>query len=1013
MEGPSFRFDGFELDTAQFELRSGDLRISLEPRAFDVLRYLLTNRGRVVSTEELLDTLWGDRFVGEAALTTAIRTARIAIGDSGKEQRLIRTVVRRGYQFVGTVAETGSAAGPASANRMPLPARLIESSGLGFAGRDTELTMLRDACKEVIANGQRQLVFVSGEAGIGKTTLCSVVAAAAHHEGAAVLYGRCDDDLSIPYQPWRHVLSTLAQQLPDVVADRHEALAPLLGGTSIADVDSDAARFSLYGSVIETLDAVSDSGQLTLVVLDDLHWADAQTIALLRHFVQRTLTTPVLVVATFRDTDIDATHPLTDLLATAHREPGTTRLQLNQLDDDEVLALLENLAGHEMDTDGLELRDALRSETEGNPFFVTEILRHLTETGAIRQDGNGRWATPTDLGKHGLPISVREVVSRRIERLGPETRRALDAAAVIGQAFELDILAELVGETPAQTFERLMPAVENSLVSDAGGRFAFAHAIVAHTLYDELTPTARGLSHTAIAIALEQRQGDGSDDRAGEIAHHWIHAVSPQRSVKAAEFAERAGNHALTHLAPDDAVTWYGQALELIAQGDSTERCNLLVGLGTAQRHAGVTAHRETLLEASRIAIDLGDDDLLVRAALANNRGEVSQIGTIDDERIKVLRAAIAARSDGPDSAMLHAILSIELQDRSDNECREMAARAIELARAAGDDRTTARVVPIAESSLLTPDTLDQREEWLHEGIAAADRIGDPLLRGRLSMAHHEIAVQRGDRDVMDRERQARNAFAQRSPEPFVRWTNEQTTTTHLFLDGDLEAAEASAETALNIAIASGQPEAFYGYAGNLFQIRRAQDRFAEVADELQQFAAENPSIQAFQAGLAYLWCELERYDEARELAVDLDLSSGTTPQYWSTTLMLWAEVCHALDLLEPAERIVSILDPWKDKVASTGGTTEGAIAHGLGRALATLGRTAEATAAYDLAVTVNRRLRAPLYVAQTQVADAELFIETDPDRAHRLVTDAQATVAGLDSGQIDRRIGHVLSRLP
>jgi len=361
---------------------------------------------------------------------------------------------------------------------------------------------------------------------------------------------------------------------------------------------------------------------------------------------------------------------------------------------------------------------------------------------------------------------------------------------------------------------------------------------------------------------------------------------------------------------------------------------------------------------------------------------------------------------------MLHAILSIELQDRSDNECREVAARALELAHAAGDDRTTARVVPLAESSLLTPDTLDQREQWLHEGIAAADRTGDPLLRGRLSMSHHEIAVQRGDRVVMNRERIARDTFARMSPEPFVHWTNEQTTTTHLFLDGELEAAEASAAVALEIGLASGQPEALTGYAGNLFQIRRAQGRLIEVADELHKVASGNLSSPVFPAALAYLWCEIERYDEARELAASMDLAPRDTPQYWSTTLMLWAEVCHTLDHAEPTARIASLLDPWKDKVASTGGTTEGAIAHGLGRTLATLGRTDEAAAAYDLALIVNRRLRAPLFVALTQLASAELYVETDPGRTRTYIADARATIEDLDFGQIERRIEQLLERL-
>lgn len=587
MHGVSYRFDGFELDTSLYELRRAGERIPVEPRALDVLHYLILNRDRVVSKEELLDAVWGDRFVSEAAITTALRTARMAIGDTGKEQRLIRTVFRRGYQFAGTVAQTAAEPRPGGRPEerpdVPLPARLAVSSGLGFAGRERERTVLADAWKDVIASGRRRVVLVSGEAGIGKTTLCSVFAAETHRE-AVVLYGRCDEEPAIPYQPWREVLTGLGRGAPDVVAGRREALAPLLGGTGAVDLESDSARFAVYGAVVDVLDAVAAGGRPALVVLDDLHWADVQTLALTRHLVERALTTPVLVIGTFRDSDVDASHPLTALLAATHREPGITRLGLRGLDDGEVLDLLEAAAGHEMDRDGLALRDALRAETEGNPFFVTEILRDLAETGAISKRDDGRWRTPARLHARGLPVSVREVVVRRVERLGAGTRTALDTASILGRDFELDLLSELLGEDPARTFERLAPAVDNALVTDAAGRFAFTHAIVARTLYEELSPTARALAHQAVGEALERRDDGDPGEQAGEIAHHWTHALAPQNRVKASYYAQRAGDYALAHLAPDEAVTWYAKALELLPADDLTQRCEVLVGLGTAQR---------------------------------------------------------------------------------------------------------------------------------------------------------------------------------------------------------------------------------------------------------------------------------------------------------------------------------------------------------------------------------------------------------------------------------------------
>jgi DNA-binding winged helix-turn-helix (wHTH) protein/tetratricopeptide (TPR) repeat protein len=983
----AYRFDGFVLDTSLYELRHAGKRVPLEPRAFDVLLHLIRNRDRVVAKEELLDSVWGDRFVSEAAITTVLRTIRRAIGDAGREQRLIRTLYRRGYQFVGTVVP--AAAEPEPRLVAALPARLAVSTGLGFAGRDHERTMLTNVWKEVIAARQRRVVLVSGEAGIGKTSLCSVFAGS--REAAMVLYGRCDEELSIPYQPWREVLATLGQEAPDVLSDHRDALAPLSGGPGAMDLDSDSARFVLYTSILDVLDAVAARGRLPLVVLDDLHWADVQTLALLRHVVERGLTTPVLVIATFRDSDVDDAHPLNTLLAATHREPGTTRLALRGLNDNEVLDLLESIAGHEMGQAGAVLRDLLRAETEGNPFFVTEILRHLAETGAVARQPDGRWAVPSGLLDRGLPVSVREVVSRRVQRLGPDARKALSTASVIGRDFDLGLLAELLGEDPMRTFERLAPAVDNALITDGAGRFAFTHAIVARTLYSNLSPTARAFAHQKAAQTLELQVGEAAE-RAAEIAHHWIHASGPQTRAKAAEYARRAADYALSHLAPDDACTWYQQTLELLPTGDDKRRCEALVGLGTAQRQAGSPTYRETLLDAGDLAIALQDDELLVRAAVANNRGDVSGFGTIDDERVRILRRAIGTRPRAADGALLHAILAIEIHAGPESEVEEAATRALALARDSGDDHVLAHVVRLTESALRTLDALGRRERLLREGIAAADRTGDARLRGILSMSHHEIALERGDRDVMDREREIRAAFAERSTEPFVRWTNAQTLSIHHFLDGALDAAEATATEALDIGVATGQPEAFFGYAGQIFQIRRAQDRLAEVAPTLEQIIQQNPSLQVFQAGLAYVWCELGREPQARALAEHLDVSPGAAPQFWSTALMLWAEVCHRLALSSPAARLVPILGGWREQVASTGATTEGSIAHGLGLALATLGRGTEAAAAYDLALTTNRRLRAPLFVARTQLAYAQLLAASEADQAHTLAIDAKRT---------------------
>ena len=247
-----------------------------------------------------------------------------------------------------------------------------------------------------------------------------------------VLYGRCDEDLAVPYEPWREALTQLAQHAPQLVDPFRGALGPLVGtdhGIALGD-DPEAERYQLYAGLVDLFAQASQSAPIMLV-LDDLHWADGPTIALLRHLAGSDAALRLLLVGTFRDADLGASHPLTDALAALHRETGVDRIGLRGLGDIDVLAMLETLAGHEMDESGLALRDALLAETDGNPFFTVEILRHLADTGQIYQEQGGRWIASSDLRTHGLPVSVREVVAQRVARLGDDTRRALGYASVI------------------------------------------------------------------------------------------------------------------------------------------------------------------------------------------------------------------------------------------------------------------------------------------------------------------------------------------------------------------------------------------------------------------------------------------------------------------------------------------------------------------------------------------------------------------------------------------------------
>ena len=266
---------------------------------------------------------------------------------------------------------------------------------------------------------------------------------------------------------------------------------------------------------------------------------------------------------------------------------------------------MEASAGHSMDASEMALRDELLAETDGNPFFAIEILRHLVETGAITESG-GHWVAQVDPRTHGLPVSVREVIGRRVERLGVDATPALAAAAVVGREFELALVAAASDLAEGALLDVIDSAVAAHVISEVPGapdRFVFVHALIQHTLYDDLSAARRRRLHRRVAEALEAMPGD-PDDRVVDLARHW-YASLPDGVDKAYTYSVAAGERAQGCLAPAESVRWFAQALELVDRLESEPeraRCDVLVRLGTAQRLAGDATFRDTLLDAGRQA---------------------------------------------------------------------------------------------------------------------------------------------------------------------------------------------------------------------------------------------------------------------------------------------------------------------------------------------------------------------------------------------------------------------------
>ena len=816
---------------------------------------------------------------------------------------------------------------------LPAPSRVASIARSRYVGRVAEQETLEGALKDVRA-GERRAVLLSGEPGIGKTTLAARFAMRASEAGASVLYGRCDEDLFVPYQPWAEALGYLVEQAPlDLVRAHVEEYGTVLGRVvpaiwrrTVAQVADDhdseeTERTRFYAAVVDLLARASELTPL-VVLLDDLHWADAATVELLRHVLSTNRPLPILVVGTFRDADVGPDDPLAGALAALHREQGITRVPLRGLDDNELLGFLELIAGHELAEDGVVLRDALLAETEGNPFFVGELLRHLAATGAIYQDDDGRWSATEDLRTAGLPVSIREVVGQRVRSLGAETYRVLTLASVIGRDFDLDLLVR-VAEMGADDLMDLCDAAVGAQVlrdSDRTDGYTFAHALIERTLYDELSSNRRARAHRAIAEALEDLTEGEPGPRVGELAHHWGQATRPTDVAKAVTYAGRAGVRALATFAPAEAMRWFTQALELLDHDPSADlrtRADLLVGLGDAQKWCGIAAYRETLLDAAWAADRADDVGLLARAALTNNRGWQSRTdGTVDNERLAVLERALLRI--GPDHHGTRARLlalsgSEQIYSKPLEERLSLGEEAVALARISDDPATMVHVLVHACRAIIGPSTLPQRLAWIAEGLRVADEVGDPSLQLIAREVLVNCELESANRDGFEEQLRVKTEILETFPDASFRWSAIFHRAVLAVLEGDLGKAEELATQALNFGLETGQEDAFIIYGAQLLNVRVRQGRLRELLTLVEDAVANRPRLAVYRAVLAIACAEADDLERCGQL-LEAEAAAGfpiPDDGNWTTALQYWAEAAVLTRNVEAAEVLLDRISPY------------------------------------------------------------------------------------------------------
>jgi class 3 adenylate cyclase len=891
-----------------------------------------------------------------------------------------------------------------ASSRWPLPARLRSVPVVSYVGRAEERAALQEALN-LARNGTRQVVLLSGEPGIGKTRLASYGAHHAHSEGCAVLWGACSEELAVPYEPWIGICTHVVEHAPNELLQRHverhkgelarlarnlESRIPDLPAPQVSDPETE--RYLLFNAVTGLVGEVAETVPLC-VVLDDLHWTDAQSLALLKHLLRTYEQGSLQLIATFRDSELGKDHPLTNVLTDMRRLEGVQRITLHGLGADEVAEIMTAVAGHELEADAVELATQIAQETDGNPFFVGEILRGLSESGALVFDESAkRWSIDSS-GVIALPESVREVIERRIERLGEESLEALRLAAVVGREFDLELLSAVVEMDETHLLDELEAAVAASVLAESSsqvGRFRFAHALINQTLYDGLGATRRARMHQRVAQALEELYGADAAEHFGELALHWRLAAVSVEKAKAADYALKAGQRALENLAPAEAAKLLADAVELSGSADGRERCKALIGLGEAQRQTGVASFRDTLLEASRMAASLEDAELAASASLANGRGHTSsRFGIVDGERLHAVERAIEL-DDGRDPVRRARLLALKAQelafDADFDRRRALAEEAIALARGTGDARTLADVFQRVYEPLRVPSMLALRRSLGDELAARAAELGDPALRYAAHSVSWGTSIECGDIGRAANDLQQLEALAQELDRPTFWWLLTFSQAAWKLACGNLVAGEELSRRGFEIGRDAGQPDAFVALGSQLAFVRRYQGRAGEIIGAVKE-SSEGIADLAWRGGPAWMLCALDRRAEARQLLEQLEvegfeqLTNATANAL--VALAMYAEVAVETGSSSAANSLYGLMEPWADQFIWNGMCGYGHMRMWLGLLAAALGEHRRADEQLQFACEFHEANDMPIWAARGRLGWADaLAARGDPAAA-------------------------------
>ncbi|NOT55801.1 MAG: AAA family ATPase [Deltaproteobacteria bacterium] len=909
-----------------------------------------------------------------------------------------------------------------------------------FVGRKHELGQLQTVLTQVLAS-RGQLLLLAGEPGVGKTRLAEQFATVARQQHLTALWGRCwEGDGAPAFWPWVQIVRSYVRLCPPdvlaadmgsgagdiahVVAEVRERLPHLIPTPAR---ESESARFRFFDSFTTWLKKAA-TRQPLLLILDDLHWADVSSLRLLQFFARELHDARVLVLGTYRETDIDHAHPLSDALGVLARE--SQHVNLPGLTREEVAQFIAAVLGTSPPT---ELVTSVHERTEGNPFFVSELVHVLTSEGRLHG------SVATMFQDIGLPQSVRATIRRRLTRVSHDCRRLLARAAVIGREFTVDVLQEVSALSepshPLLPFPLLDEALATRLIEHTGDnvtRYRFLHALVRETLYGDIASTERAHLHRLVGEAVERRYHTYLRPYLAELADHFLKAAQEGTIEKAVRYLTQAGERADALLAYEEAAVHYERALTVLPLQETTEeqRCDLLLALGDTCAKAGDTLRaREAFQQAAAIARKRKAAERLAQAALGyGGRGGWGEGGIMDDALVRVLEEALAElpHHESPLRARLLARLSTSLYwslaPHAAERREALNNHALTSARRLQDPATLAYILMTRHVAVWSADNVEERLAIATEMIELAGKVGNRELALWGHVWRYADLLELGDASAVAREGLALERMAAELRQPLCQWYTTVLRAGRLLMAGHFTEGERLAIHALSIGQEVARGDAFQMFGGQMYMLRREQGRLHELVGVIEQNVALYPALGVYQAVLANCYGELARFEDARGLLVALaadNFSALKKDAHWHLCCSALAATCAILNETTIAAQLYQQFLPYAEHhvVAHPGIISLGSGQHFLGLLASTMQRHDLAVHHFADALASNTRMGLRPVVARTQYEYARLLLSRrrpgDVARARDLLARARATATALEMTSIAARVEELHARLP